>query len=65
MSEQEKKRQRIYDLFDAKTKIFLQKKSFLRKGGSGGLNKKWKEGFLTSLATAIKKRPHNVYKKAY
>ena len=32
-----------------------QKKSFLRKRWSGGLNKKWKESFL--IATAIKKDP--------
>ena len=64
MSEQEKKQQRIYDLLNAETKPkflcqlyteqrknFLQKKSFLRKKGSGGeLNKKWKEGFFTALA---------------
>ena len=58
MSEQEKKRQEIYDLLNAETKPkfqslpytkqrknFLQKKSFLRKSGSGRLNKKCKEGF--------------------
>ena len=70
MSEQEKKRQRIYGLIntEAKPKFlclsytkqrnFLQKKSFLRKRGIGGLKKtKQKEGFLTALATAIKKGP--------
>ena len=37
--------------------IFLQKKSVLRKRGSGGLNQKRKEGFLTALTTVIKKDP--------
>ena len=37
--------------------IFFTQNSFLRKSGRGGLNKKWKEGFLTSLPTAIKKDP--------
>ena len=32
----------------------LQKKSFLKKRGSGGLNKKRQEGFLTALDTANK-----------
>ena len=40
----------------SKEKI-LQQKSFLRKKGSGGSNNKWKEGFLTALAMAIKKNP--------
>ena len=43
-------------VYNAKKKN-LQKKSFLRKVGSGGLNKKRKEGFLTALATTIKKDP--------
>ena len=34
---------------------FLQKKSFLRKKGSERFNKERKEGFLTALASAIKK----------
>ena len=76
MSEQEKKRQRIYDLLNIETKTkfllstvykakkkFLQKKSFSRKMGSGGLNKKWKEGFLTALTTAIKKDPTTPIRK--
>ena len=71
MSEQRKKGQRIYDLLNAKNKVslstvfkekkhFLPKKSFLRKWGSGGLNKNRKEGFLTNLATAIKKDPRTL-----
>ena len=53
MSEQEKKWQRIYNLLNTKTKskflgqpytkqkiFFTEKKNFLRKSGSGGLNKK-------------------------
>ena len=40
--------------------FFLQKKSFLRKVGSGGLKKK---GFLTALTTAIKKDPTNSLRK--
>ena len=56
MSEQEKKQQRIYDLFNAEAKlkflclpytklreIFLQKKTFLRKIGCEGLNKQTKK----------------------
>ncbi len=70
MSEQKKKRQKIYDLLDAETKsIFffvpytkqrkkiLLKKNFLRRSRSGGVNKKRKEGFLTAFATMIKKDP--------
>ena len=69
MGEQKKKRQRINDLLHAETKpkhLCLSYKkqrktftrnSFLRKRGSGGGNKNQKEGFLTSLATAIKKDP--------
>ena len=61
MSDEEKKQQRIYDLFISETKskflwlpyrkpgkpffFFLQKKSFLRKRWGGVLNKKRKEGF--------------------
>ena len=68
MGKQKKKRQRIGDLLNAETKLkflcvpytkqkqdLLQKKNFLRKRGSGGLNKKRNEGFLTALVTAIKK----------
>ena len=79
MSGQEKKRQRIYDLLNTATKpkflglpytkqmnpFFLQKKSFLRKRESEGLNKKQKEGFLTALAPMIKKDPYNVNKKVH
>ena len=62
------KRQRIYDLFNTETKgkwytklrkKILQKKSFLRKRESGGIEQKTrKEGFLTALTSAIKD-PHN------
>ena len=57
MCEQEKKGQRIYDLLNAKTmpnflrppytkqRKKLQKKSFLWKSGSGGLNKNEKKVF--------------------
>ena len=77
MSEQEKKRQRIYDFLNAETKQKflclpyikqrkknLLKKSFLRKRGSEGLNKKQKEGFLTGLATVIKKDPTTSFGKS-
>ena len=37
---------------------------FLRKRGSRGLNKKWKEGFLTSLAKAIKNDLTSIKKRA-
>ena len=46
MSEQENKRQRIYDLLNA-----------VRKRRSRILNKKRKEGFLTFLTSVIKKDP--------
>ena len=36
-------------------KKWWQKKRFLIKRGSGGLNQKWKEGFSTALNTAIQK----------
>ena len=42
---------------------FLQKKSFLRKKGNGGLNEKWKEGFLTALAMVIRKDPTTSIRK--
>ena len=58
MSEQEMKRQSLYDLLNADTKpkkflstlnkakkINLQKKRFLRKKVNGGLNKRQKERF--------------------
>ena len=76
MSEKEKKWQRIYDLLNAKTKpkffffvyriqkgrkMFLQKKSVLKKKRvSGGLNKKQKG---SALATAIKKDPTTSIRK--
>ena len=72
MSEQEKEQQTIYDLLKAETKSKflypkqrknLQQKSFLRKSGSGGLNIKRNEGFLTALATAIKKDPTTSIRK--
>ena len=76
MSEQEKKRQRIYDLLNAETnakvylstvykgkKNILQKNIFLRKRVSGGLNNKRKEGFFTALATMIKKNPTTPIRK--
>ena len=69
MSEQKKKRQRIYDLLNADTKPkflylpytnqrkhFYRKSSFKKKGG-GGSNKKRKEGFFTALDTVVKKDP--------
>ena len=36
-------------------KIFTEKNSFLRKRGSGGLNKNRKVSFLIALATVIKR----------
>ena len=73
MSEQEKKRKRIYDLLNAKTRLKflclpytkqrkeLIGKEFLRKRM---IEQKRKEGFLSALATVIKKACHNVNKKA-
>ena len=43
--------------------IFFTKKTFLRKKDCGGLNKTRKEGFLTALATVIKKDPSTSIKK--
>ena len=75
MSEQEKKRQGIYNLLNAKTKPKflvlpytkqrknLQKKSFLRKRRSGGLNTERKEGFVSAVATVIKKDPTTPIRK--
>ena len=72
MSDQEKKRQWIYDFLNAKLMFLCLSftkqrkdftwKSFLRK--SWELNEKRKEGLLTPLAMAIKKDPHNANKKA-
>ena len=74
--DQEKKRQRIYDSLNAETKPkflrqpyskqkkkILLKKSSPRKTGSGGVNKKLKEDFLTALATVIKKAPTTSMRK--
>ena len=66
MSVQEKKWQRIYDLLNAETKpkflcriqskekIFTEKELFKEKW-EWRIGQKWKEGFLTALATVIKK----------
>ena len=67
----EKKWQRIYDPFNAETKpnflclpytkqriFFFYWKELFKRRGCGGLNKKkTKEGFLTAIATVIKKDP--------
>ena len=76
MSEQEKKWQRIYDLLNSKNQAWvslstiykakkksLQKKIFLRKSGSGGLNKN-KKVFLIALAIAIKDPTTSIRKYA-
>ena len=47
-------------LYTKQRKIY----SFLTKRRNGGLNKKRDEDFLTTLATTIKKDPHNFHKKA-
>ena len=68
MSEQEKKQQRNYELFNAETKQqflclrYTKQIIFFTKKEQDW--KKRKEGFLTAPATAIKKDPHNVNKKA-
>ena len=76
MSEQEKKRQRIYELFNVETKLkflclsytkhrnilFTEKELFMERG-RGGLNKKRKEGFLTAIAATIKKDPTTSIRK--
>ena len=77
MSQQEEKRQRIYDLlnvetnpkyslsivYKARTFFFFTEKELLRKRESGGLIKKRKEGFLTAVASVIKKDPTTSIKK--
>ena len=79
MSEQEKKRQRIYDLLNAETKpkflylpytkqrkkvfFFIEKELFKERGGGGGSNKKEKERLLTALATTIKRGPTTSIRK--
>ena len=72
MSEQEKKWQRIYDLLNTETKkkvslstLYkakkkkkkIQKKELFNEMGEWGIEQKWKEGFLTALASSIKKEP--------
>ena len=66
MSEQEKKRKRIFLYCIQSKENFLTKKNILRKSESRGLNKKRKVGFLTvltALATVIKKDPITSIKK--
>ena len=77
--EQEKKQQRIYDLFHAEIKpnmfslpytkqrkFLTGKKSFLRKRRNGELNQKIKEGFLNALTIVIKNDPEtSLRKQAY
>ena len=80
MSEQEKKRQRIYDLLHAKTKPkFLclpytkhskKKKNYRKKlykeTGEWMIEKKERKGFLIALAWTIKKDPtRSIRKYAY
>ena len=75
MSDQEKKRQRIYDLLNAETKKkFLclpytnlrrkiYRKSFLRKKGNVGLNKNEKKAFQLLSLRRLRRNPHNINKK--
>ena len=77
MSEQEKKTTKIDELLNAETnpkflcptytkqkkKITQEKKNFLRKGGLKDWTKKQKEGFLTDLATALKKDAATLIRK--
>ena len=68
MSEQEKKRQRIYDLLNAGTKpiflclpytkqwtLFFSEKEIFKEKRGGVLNNKRKEGVLTGFSTTIMK----------
>ena len=74
MSEQEKKRQRIYDLLNVETKanvilwniykantvflkIFFTEQELFKEIGEWRIEQKTKDGFLTALATAVKKDP--------
>ena len=71
MSEQEKKRQKIYDLLYAETKtkflgqrtFFFTEKELFKEKGSEGFNKKRKEGFLTALTTVNRKEPATTIRK--
>ena len=69
MCEQEKKRQRLYDLLNAESFFVYriqnkEKDLFKKKWEEEDWTKKRKEGFLTALDTAIEKDPHNISKKA-
>ena len=76
MSEQEKKRQRIYDLLNAETKpkflcqpykkqivFFFTEKELLRKRGVEDWTQKTKEGFWTALVMVIKMDPTTSIRK--
>ena len=77
MSEQGKKRQRIYDLLYVKTEpnflclpytkqrkiFFFTDKELFKEKWDGALNRKRKEGFLTILSTAMKKEPTTSIRK--
>ena len=67
MSEQEKKRQRVLNLLNIYRKqnkdIFSGKRVFSGKSGGWRIEQKPKEGFLSALATAIKKAPTTSIRK--
>ena len=52
-------------VYKVKRFFFFTQKSFLKKRRSGVLNKKWNEGFLTVLTTAIKKDPSTSIREAH
>ena len=63
MSEQEKKRQRIYDLLNAETKPFFStEKGVFKEKWEWKIEQKWK-CFLTSLGTVLKGDPTTLTRK--
>ena len=76
MNDQEKKRQRIYDMLDTETqpkvslstvykakKIFYRKRAF-KKNGKWRIEQKLKEGLLTALTMPIKDTTISIRKHA-
>ena len=75
MNEQEKKRQRIYDLLKTETKlnflclpytkqkIVFTEKDLFKEKGKWLTEQKLREGFLTAFATVIKKDPTTPIRK--
>ena len=63
MSKPSQKKKKFHNNWSFFLKIYLQKKSFLRKRRRGGLKKNRKEGFLTALTMTIKGDPTSSIRK--